>query len=204
MGLLTPRVGGKRLEVGELAVGRSTRRPDVSERVPALGQDQRSPPVVSQADVPGAAGIRRPGRKLERTGVVASPAEPENQVLDLQVRGVRDILDGITRRFEAKVPVHGCEGPLPDVHRQAAAPAALHQADRRLRDTDRFGELLLRHPPPQAGATKLTSEAGHGFLVAPRRLGHQARSPAPRHIAAMIAGSAYATITCADPQVRRA
>jgi hypothetical protein len=85
--------GGFRL--GQLACRAPDRGADVSERIPALDEDEQSSAIVTQPNVGRAARVRRPGRQLECSSIARRPAEPEHEFLDREVAGIVRLLGRI-------------------------------------------------------------------------------------------------------------
>jgi hypothetical protein len=117
--------------LGSLATRAPNRRADVTERVPALDQDQDPGSVISQPDVGRTTGIRCPAPELECPAVAGSAPGAHHELLDRQVSGVGRLLLGIAPELDPHRSVYRKGESLPRVERVASAAAPLDRADGR-------------------------------------------------------------------------
>jgi hypothetical protein len=151
--------GSKLVCLGQLPVRRPGSGSNVAERVPQLAQEQPPVPVVPQAYVDRASRVARLRRQLEQRPVSATAPKTDHELLEAQVAGVGRLLQRIAGRSEVERAIDGGERSLPRVHRQAATPAALHLADRRLRHADPIAEHGLGDPSCRSSPAELAAEA---------------------------------------------
>ena len=122
--------GCERFGLHDLSACGSCRRTNVSERVPHLDQQEPPSTIVSESHVGRATRIGRTGRELKRPVIARSTTNAQDQLLYREMSRVCRLLEGIARHEEGQIPIERGEGSLPYVHRQAAAAAAFHLADR--------------------------------------------------------------------------
>lgn len=134
------------LGIRDLPGCRSCAGPNVPDDVPALDQLEHAMRLVPKPDVRRSRS--RSGWTLERCTNPRTAREPEHELLDPEVSCVSRLLEWIPAHVDDQRAIEGCEGALPNVHRQRSAETPLHQADRGLRNSDRAPELCLRHAPP--------------------------------------------------------
>jgi hypothetical protein len=157
------------VEFAPLAICRSSSRPDVAERVPALDQDHPMFGGTREPDIHRSPGFVRARRELEGPGVARPSTDSEHQFLDREVTGVRWSLEEVPPKRDQERAIHRDGDPLKDVDVEVRGapldPALDHAAD-----PGPASQLGARPPATFAHRSDLTADPDPLFIVSPPRL----------------------------------
>jgi hypothetical protein len=102
---------------------------------------------IAEADVGAGGRVRRTGREVEGRRPSGRSPEPKDQLLDAQVPYVGRLLLGGARERDEERSIQRQPDPLPGIHAEVAAEAALCSPDGRGVDADRSGKVAKRLRP---------------------------------------------------------
>jgi hypothetical protein len=162
---------GELLRLGDLAMGRAHRGPDVPDDIPGLAQNEAPALVIAQADIDGACRVLRARRQLEAQRDPVPSREPQDELLEREVASVRRLRGGVSPERQLERQVEGDADALPGIDRHASAPAELRLADPRSSQADPCPEPSLCEVAPEPRLADLSAKPGEEFLVAPAGFG---------------------------------